>query len=383
MKEILFVVDNMAFGGVSNALLETLKRLDDRNYSIDLLVLHPAGELLGLIPDKINIIDSTPFFRVIDQRISVLLANKDWINLFSKIKMVGLLKSHLVLYAIKNERNKLIHKKYEVEIAYKDGFCTIFTSVGNTKRKIAWIHNDYEIFNGAKRYRTLFRNSLIAMNNIVAVSNKAADSVKLIFQLDSTPEVIGNPVDPQSIISRSEEFRPNMCAKSFNFVSVGRLTDQKGYDRLVKVHKKLIHEGYGHRIYIVGTGEDEVKLKQMIKELHVEETFLLLGYQSNPYPYIKAANCYVMSSRHEASPLVIIESLILHRPILSTDVADVRERLGDQLGVVVENSEFALYQGMKYILSNDIQLKQIEKNISEYTYNNFWIMKAIKDKIGG
>ena len=383
MKKLLFVVDNMAFGGVSNALIETLKRLDLVGTEIDLLVLHQTGEVLNKIPDKINVIFGSSLYNIIDQRLDVLLKNKDWIKLFKKVIIAFLLKSQLILPVLKYERKKLLSQHYDVEIAYKDGFCTIFSSISKADKKIAWIHNDYKIFTGSNRYKTLFRKSLMAMDSIIAVSNTAGDSLQQTYQLDRRPEIISNPVDSKTILEASNKFIPDYDRQSFNFVSVGRLTDQKGYDRLINVHKLLLRGGHFHRIYIVGAGEDEAILKQQIKQLNVEETFILLGYQSNPYPFIKAADCYVMSSRHEASPLVIIESLILHVPVISTEVADIRERLGNDFGLVVENSEVALYKGMKYILCNDSQLKRFENYLTDYVYDNGVIISKIAAVVGG
>lgn len=379
MKKILFVVDNMAFGGVSNALCETLNRIDYNKYQIDLLVLHQIGEVFDRIPTKVCTIYGPPFFHIIDQKMDVLLKNINVSKLIKKVFMSLLLKTGLIIPILKQKRSILLTKKYDIEIAYKDGFCTIFTSASEARMKIAWIHNDYMIFKGVRKYKSIFSKSLKKMDKIIAVSMEAAHSAQNSFFLTHLPDIVPNPVDSEKIIKASMLFEPSFNEDTFNFVSVGRLNDQKGYDRLIRVHSYLISQGYLHHIYIVGSGDDELMLCHMIDNLGLNSSFILLGFQSNPYPFIRKADCYIMSSRHEASPLVIIESLILHKPIISTNVADVKERLANGLGLVVENSEEALFEGMKNILIDKSQLRIYQENLASYLYDNDAIMKKIEE----
>ncbi|WP_099205071.1 glycosyltransferase [Scatolibacter rhodanostii] len=379
-KKILFVVDEMNFGGVSVVLRDVLENIQKENYQIDLLVLHKHGEMLCVVPKDISIIEGSSFFSVIDEKFSALKQKKQYVKCLKKIWLAFLMKTKLIKYIIPYERKKILKDEYDIEIAFKDGFCTIFTCFGSSKKKIAWVHNDYKIFNGAARYNELMSKSFEGMDTIVAVSQHASDMLKEVFNISKNLTVISNPLNEKNIMRLSTEFSPNYEDKSLNFVSIGRICHQKAYDRLIKIHKQLLDEGYLHRIYIVGDGEDSKDLKEMISNLQVEKSFVLVGYQKNPYPYIAAADGYILSSRHEGYGLVVTEAFILHVPVISTDVADVRERMNNEkYGMTVENSYDGLLVAMREVITHSQKLQQYKNNLSTYHFNSESIYSQINN----
>ena len=92
MKKILFVNDEMTIGGVSRILNTLLRHLEEKGYEIDLLVLNPRGEMMDEIPDYVNVLPSTPFFRIVDQPLDDLLQKKNIITLIKKSYFVFLMK---------------------------------------------------------------------------------------------------------------------------------------------------------------------------------------------------------------------------------------------------------------------------------------------------
>ena len=100
-KKVLFVTDEMTLGGVSRVLNNLLDQLvSQTDYHIDLLVLHKHGEMLKDIPDSVNVIEGTKFFRVIDQSLSQLLKQKNIPYLINKLYLVSLMKIVLIGYKI-------------------------------------------------------------------------------------------------------------------------------------------------------------------------------------------------------------------------------------------------------------------------------------------
>ena len=82
------------------------------------------------------------------------------------------------------------------------------------------------------------------------------------------------------------------------------------------------------------------------------ETFKLIGFCENPYPYIKAADLWVCSSRYEGFSTFVTEGMILGKPVVTTDCTGMRELLGDsEYGLIVENKEESLLRGMRRMLS--------------------------------
>ena len=109
-----------------------------------------------------------------------------------------------------------------------------------------------------------------------------------------------------------------------------------------------MNEGFPHKILIIGDGYDFENIKNLKNELGVSDTATLLGFSDNPYPYFKAADFYVLSSRYEGFPTVLFEAITLKKRIIATDVSGVREMLEDgKLGYITENSEEGIYEGMK------------------------------------
>ena len=151
------------------------------------------------------------------------------------------------------------------------------------------------------------------------------------------------------------------------FVSVGTVFPQKGFDRLLKVHQRLLHEGFPHLVKILGDGYDFENIKNLISELQITETVEMTGFTDNPYPAVKNADFYILSSRYEGFPTVLFEAVTLKKNIIATEVSGVREILENgKLGLIVENSEEGIYQGMKKALTNPESFSQYQENLKDY-----------------
>ena len=110
-------------------------------------------------------------------------------------------------------------------------------------------------------------------------------------------------------------------------------------------------------------------MKRLKTELEVDETAIMLGFTDNPYPYIKSADYFVLSSRYEGFPTVLYEALTLNKPIVATDVSGVREMLNDgELGLIVENSEQGIYDGMKRMLTDPELATTYQNKILNFTH---------------
>ena len=146
-----------------------------------------------------------------------------------------------------------------------------------------------------------------------------------------------------------EKFNKN----TFKICTVGRLVEAKGYDRLLKTHKRLIDEGLKHDLIIIGDGPDKEKLINYINDNNLKNSVYLLGRKSNPYKYIKNSDLFVCSSRWEGFSTVISEAVILEKPVITTRVSGPEELfLNNEYGLITENNEESLYEGLKNIITN-------------------------------
>ena len=378
-KNILFVVDNLKMGGVTKVLINMLKSLDNSDYNIDLLVLHYYKDMLIDLPDNIKIIKGSKYFHIVDQNLKSLLVNKDIKNIFRKCCFSFNIKTNIIKRKIKKDRLKNIKKQDDVEIAFGDGFPYLYTSYGNSIKKIAWMHSDVAVRDYSARYYKNIKNALSKMDLCIAVSDKVATSYKNRYNI-ATVEVIPNIIDDYEIIKKSK-LAPEVSfdKNQLNFISVGRLDYSKNYLMLLNVAKHLIDDGYKFKVYIVGDGEENVTLQKAIINLKMEKHFILLGRKDNPYPYVKNSDLFLLSSRYEGLPTVIIEALILHIPCISTEVAGIYEILNNSFGVITKNTENDFYLNLKHLLDNPQKIIEMKENLSNYKYNNNIIIDKIEN----
>ena len=138
---------------------------------------------------------------------------------------------------------------------------------------------------------------------------------------------------------------PIVCA-------VGRLSPEKGFDRLVRIHKNLLDKGIVHRLVIVGDGPEQEKIEETIRQTGTQDSVILAGYQSNPYPYMKQSTFLVSSSYTEGLPVISMEALCLGVPIVSA-VPSIGEVFGDECcGIVTENDDASLEAGIEKMLTD-------------------------------
>ncbi len=381
-RNILFVVDEKRMGGVSVLFETIISLMDISNYNIDLLVLHNNGEMFKNLPSSINIIYGSSYFEAIDYTMKEIIKKKSIKLLLKKIKVVLDMKTGHIENVIKKERKKILTKKYDVEIAFKDGFTALFTAFGDSKRKIHWLHYEYKKTNPNGKYDKLFKRILPTFDKIVAVSDNVKKCFNDIYHLDDKVIVIYNVVNGEKIIELSkEESNVLLNSNELNLVSVGRLHEMKGYDRLIDTIYKLKGDGIfdNVKLRIYGDGPLFETLNQKISDLELTNDIFLMGSVMNPYKYIKNSDLFILSSIYEPFGLVIVESLTLGVPVLAT-LNSATDKLisNDYNGLIVENSLDGLYSGLKKIIENKEILKKYKNNLTNYFYDNNEQLNKIK-----
>lgn len=355
-KKILIRIGSLRHGGAEKVLVTFLKNLPKDKYEIDLLLNLYSGKYLSEVPDWINVIYLNKGEMITTNRIQDL-PEKAFRVLYQKV----LKKFPKLLY-----RTKLKNKIYDIEFAAIHGMRDeILNSPLKSSKKIVWIHND---LSEVKGYSEDEIKKFFGFDKILVISEK----IKTLFQNLAQNEAekykierIYNPLDTDEILSKAEKAVKNYHFDTTvpTFISVGTVFPQKGFDRLLKVHKKLLDEGLKHKILIVGDGYDFDNIKALKHSLNIDETATMLGFTDNPYPYFKNADFYILSSRYEGFPTVLFEAITLKKKIIATNVSGVIEMLNDgKYGIITENSEDGIYDGMKKAISektafNDISIK--------------------------
>jgi len=362
-KKILIRIGSLRHGGAEKVLITFLKNLPKNKYEIDLLLNLGSGKYLAEVPDWINVLYLNKGEMITTNR-PADLPKKAWRNIYQLV----LKKFQKLLY-----KYKLKDKKYDIEFAAIHGFRDeILNSPLKDSKKIVWIHNDLR--------KTEFHNytddeirKFFGFDKILVISDHIRrDFENMARNEDEKSRIqrIYNPLDTEEIISKSkmEQSEYDFDVNRPVFVSIGTVFPQKGFDRLLKVHKRLLDEGFNHRLLIVGDGYDFENMKKLKTDLGLDKTATMLGFADNPYPYLKQSDFFVLSSRYEGFPTVLYEAITLTKPIIATNVSGVREMLNDgELGLIVENSEEGIYEGMKRFLTEAETVSDYQNKIVKFT----------------
>lgn len=350
----------MRHGGAEKVLVTFLKNLPENKYEIDLLLNLYSGKYLPDVPSWINVLYLNKGEMITTNRLQDI-PKKAFRVIYQKV--LKTFPSLLYQFILKG-------KKYDIEFAAIHGFRDeILNSPQKSSKKIIWIHNDLkktELYN----YTDDEFHKFFGFDKIMVISEKIQHDFETLAKTEEEKNKIiriYNPLDTQEILKKSEVGSGKSEEEVPVFISVGTIFPQKGFDRLLKVHKRLLDEGFKHKIQILGDGYDFENIKKLQKEWGVMETSTLFGFTNNPYPSIKNADFYILSSRYEGFPTVLFEAITLKKKIIATDVSGVREMLEDgKLGLIVENSEEGIYEGMKKALQNPDSFNEYEQNLKEY-----------------
>lgn len=186
--------------------------------------------------------------------------------------------------------------------------------------------------------------------------------------LSNKTEVIYNIVDIDEIIERSnEKIKLEFNSNYINLLTVGRLTEEKGYDLIPYVVRKLKEKRVKFKWYIIGEGELRSKLEEQIISLNLQEDIILLGSLDNPYPYFKNCDIYVQPSRHEGYCITLAEARIFNKPIVTTNFVGALEQItNNETGLVVSFNISELVTAIyKLITNKELRIKFSNNLINE------------------
>lgn len=219
-------------------------------------------------------------------------------------------------------------------------------------KTVKYIHGDVSTNSQFRDEALSSQEMLERFDKIVCVSEQARKAFEAHTGLHDTVEMHFNPLDSETVLRRASEpidfpqDAPVICA-------VGRLSAEKGFERLVYIHKRLLERGVYHKLVLVGDGIDRGFVERMIKMTGTEDTVILAGYQENPYPYMKQCRFLVNSSYTEGLPVIAMECLCLGTPIVAA-VPSVGEVFGEEpCGLITENDTVSLEEGIFRMLTDE------------------------------
>ncbi|MDL2250607.1 glycosyltransferase [Lachnospiraceae bacterium OttesenSCG-928-J05] len=339
------MINTLNGGGAERIFIDTIKLLDPKKFSVDVLVVDDYGqfrdELKKVLPYK-------RIIRHVKNPKIVRWCFGGWSWIMTKI--LKYLPANIL-------HNWYVKEEYDIEIAYLEGISTKIVSGCKNEKTVtyAWVHTDV-IENpwATVQYRTAIeeQNAYKNINKIIAVSN----SVKVAFErkFQSNAEVLYNVLDDKQILEiASKRLRKLKRDSRVAIVSVGSLYYTKGYMRLVKVVHRLLQQGFEVQLHIIGEGIDRQEIENYIKRNDLEKDIFMYGFIQEPYDLMSQADIYVCSSYAEGFSTTITEALLLGVPVVTTECAGMQELLGDsEYGIITDNSDDGLYLGLKRMIKN-------------------------------
>lgn len=168
-----------------------------------------------------------------------------------------------------------------------------------------------------------------------------------------------------------EELTGNILPKTnqdyIQFVTMGRLSPEKGQDNLIRAFANVHKEYPNSQLYLLGKGPLMGKLQALIDELDLSESVHLMGQLENPFVFMEKCHCFVLSSHYEGQPMVLLEAMTLGMKIVATDIVANRTVLENgKYGLLVENSISGLEEGMLSVITNENTLDMDRFDYKKY-----------------
>ena len=355
MKRILFTLNNMNIGGTEKAFLNYVNTLSPDEYDVTLLLLEEKGGFLPFVPGWIHIrvMDNYPSMKE-EIMAPPLQVAKSYLKegKAARAFCIAVLHCYFKLTDNRIPYYKYVLKgckesgNYDTAIAYCGpfDFLTVYVLYFvRAAKKIQWIHFDVSKFHFNTK---ICRKMYPKYDEIRVVSDEAKRQL-----LKKIPEIANKTITVPNVVSAEQcKKMADMgtgftdCFEGIRIVTVGRLSEEKGQDIIPEVAARLKKAGRIFKWYLIGDGKLRPVIEQKCDEYDVVDNIVFLGVMSNPYPYLKQADLYVQTSKHEGFCITLGEAKVFDLPIVSTDCAGAHEQLdGRENCRVVERNTEDLY----------------------------------------
>lgn len=335
MKKILIVSKALDIGGIESALINMANELQ-KHYQVDLLLYNPAGDLMKRLQENIGIIAPCWQLKALGMPLKEVLHSRNVKMILYRILVTAwtkMVSNRIPVAMAAHCQNKLTG--YDIAIAYHQemgrhtvasGFSRIVDRCVEAKQKLAWLHYDSAAIDLDSAFNNPFYQK---MDRIVCVSQSLKDRFAARFpKLSHKTDWCYNFLEYDTLYDRSME-KQNIFYPPENRICfcACRLAKEKALVRAIHCLAPVFREHGEWLWYIAGEGPERGNIEEAIMEEQLGSQVILLGNQTNPYPYIKNADLLMNLSYHEASPMVFREAIALGTPVLATKTSSAVEML--------------------------------------------------------
>ena len=353
-KQILFVIDSLNCGGAERSLVSLLPLLDYDKMEVDLLIASCGGIFERNLPQSVCIIElpmTNGLQRILRPLYRLWLATRVRFDRLFGLQCHGAER----YWAVMNDVIAPLKKHYDVAVAYHQGIPTYYVATKvYADKKCVWINTDLQKAGYAESFNRPFYNKF---DNIVTVSEALCKMLENTQYVDKNKlHIVYDILNPKVIKQMAVigGFKDKLQINALRIVTVGRMTVPKNYVLAVKTAKQLRDAGLKFRWYFVGAGPERVTIENLVTDYGLEEYVLLLGIQSNPYPYMAGCDIYVQTSSFEGFCLTLHEARILNKPVICTNFSVVYNQIRDgENGLIAEMTSESVAEKIMLLAKNN------------------------------
>ena len=348
MKKILFLIHDLGQGGAEKVLVNLVNNMDRSKFDVSVTVLFGGGVNEQFLKPDIH-------FRAVFPR--EVPGNSKLLKLLSPAQLHEL----------------CVKEHYDVEVSYLEGpSARVISGCPDPDTKlVSWIHVEQHTMKklaGSFRSEQEARRCYGRFYQTVCVSEFVRDDFCRTLDFQNPCRVLYNTVESAAILEQSAREAPKLGQNDgIRLVAVGSLKPSKGYDRMLRIVKRLREEQYPVHLYILGIGPLQQELERYIAEENLTRDVTLLGYDTNPYKYVAKCDLFICASHAEGFSTAATEALIVGTPVCTVEVSGMKEMLGEnnEWGIVTGNDEEALYQGIKHLLDDPALLARYKEKAAQ------------------
>lgn len=298
-KKILFVIPSMSAGGAERIFLHLVNNLDRERYEPLLALGERRGEFLANVSEDIEIFE--------------LNAAHARTAIPAIVKLVRRHKAATVCSTLGMNFAAALAKPFlprGTRIVLREGSSPTAFLADVARQNLL----------RARFYRTAYKKVYGFADSIICQSDFMLNDLENNIGISAAKlHRIYNPIDFSKVDCLSNDEEKLYDESKVNLVSIGRLEYEKAFDNLLRAFVIVRREHPQAALTLIGQGSEKANLKKLAEELKLTDAVRFIGFQSNPFPYMKQADIFVLSSRYEGFSNVMVEALACGTPVVATD----------------------------------------------------------------
>jgi glycosyltransferase involved in cell wall biosynthesis len=375
MKKIIIVNNNMNIGGVQKSLYNLLWEIHDQ-YDVTLLLFRKNGVYAQQLPTNVTVLECNGLFRFLGM-------SQSQCSGIEKLKrgvlaLIAKFFGRPIAMKLVLASQRMLPNRYDCAIAFLHngniknfygGVQEFVLHKINAPKKVAFLHCDY----GRCGANHPANNALISQfDSIAACSDGCRKAFEMVLpEAKDRSCTVRNCHRIEEIHTLANANPLQYDAETVNVVMVSRLAHEKGIERAIEAVSYTVHQGYKVRLHLVGGGPMEDVLRETAVAHGIAQNVVFYGEQSNPYRYMKNADLFLLTSFHEAAPIVIEEARCLGLPVLTVQTTSSEEMvLQPNCGWVCENNQQALNETLLSRVIDRMGLRQMHQQICDRGIDN-------------